>query len=399
MASSANKINLLVVSHAAVLAVNRALFQALARREKVRVSMIVPNSWRGDLISDLKFTAVTADASLQVRPVPTCLSGNGSFFFFTRNLQKLIKSAAPDLIFIDEEPWSLACAQIIAAAPAETKVGIYTKQNLPKPVPWPFSWLQKRALRRADLCFSVESEVAEVLRWKGYAGPIVSLPHSFDAGLFSPERELAKKRKARNLPLDRLIFFYAGRLTLEKGVIDFLDAIELFWKNSAKENPEAREPFFWIMGNGPLRAELQKRTANWPKSKFRLDSAEMHERFGEALALADVLVLPSRTTARWKEQFGRVLVEAMACRVACLGSSSGAIPRLISAAGAGISFVEGNIADFSAAIARLAADPEKVAIYKAQGAEYANRTFTHEAVAEALEREILQISLDQHSRH
>lgn len=40
----------------------------------------------------------------------------------------------------------------------------------------------------------------------------------------------------------------------------------------------------------------------------------------------DVLVLPSRTLAHWKEQFGRVLTEAMACAVAVIGSDSGEIP-------------------------------------------------------------------------
>lgn len=43
-------------------------------------------------------------------------------------------------------------------------------------------------------------------------------------------------------------------------------------------------------------------------------------------ASIDVLVLPSRTTATWKEQFGRVLVEAMACQTPVIGSDSGEIP-------------------------------------------------------------------------
>jgi glycosyltransferase involved in cell wall biosynthesis len=45
--------------------------------------------------------------------------------------------------------------------------------------------------------------------------------------------------------------------------------------------------------------------------------------------LADLLVLPSRTTPLWAEQFGRVLIEAMAAGVPTIGSSSGAIPEVI----------------------------------------------------------------------
>ena len=46
-------------------------------------------------------------------------------------------------------------------------------------------------------------------------------------------------------------------------------------------------------------------------------------------ASMDVLALPSRTTTTWKEQFGRVLIEAMACRVPVIGSDSGEIPNVI----------------------------------------------------------------------
>jgi glycosyltransferase involved in cell wall biosynthesis len=48
----------------------------------------------------------------------------------------------------------------------------------------------------------------------------------------------------------------------------------------------------------------------------------------------DVLVLPSVTILPLdREQFGRVLVEAMAAGVPVIGSSSGAIPEVISDAG------------------------------------------------------------------
>lgn len=51
------------------------------------------------------------------------------------------------------------------------------------------------------------------------------------------------------------------------------------------------------------------------------------------IALMDILVLPSRRVGMWAEQFGRVLVEAMAARTLVIGSSSGAIPEVIGDAG------------------------------------------------------------------
>ena len=51
------------------------------------------------------------------------------------------------------------------------------------------------------------------------------------------------------------------------------------------------------------------------------------------LGQLDVLAVPSRTLPNWKEQFGRVLIEAMACEVAVVGSDSGEIPNVIGSAG------------------------------------------------------------------
>ena len=64
------------------------------------------------------------------------------------------------------------------------------------------------------------------------------------------------------------------------------------------------------------------------------------------------MVLPSRTTATWKEQFGRVLTEAMACGVPVVGSNSGAIPEVI--ADAGLIFPEGDAMSLAAQLQRLA---------------------------------------------
>ena len=47
----------------------------------------------------------------------------------------------------------------------------------------------------------------------------------------------------------------------------------------------------------------------------------------------DVFVLPSETRSNWREQFGRVIVEAMSCGVPVIGSDSGEIPTVLGDAG------------------------------------------------------------------
>ena len=47
----------------------------------------------------------------------------------------------------------------------------------------------------------------------------------------------------------------------------------------------------------------------------------------------DLLCAPSQTTPRWREQFGRMLIEAMACGVPVIASRSGEIPHVVGDAG------------------------------------------------------------------
>ena len=56
-------------------------------------------------------------------------------------------------------------------------------------------------------------------------------------------------------------------------------------------------------------------------------------------------ILPSRTTAEWKEQYGRVLVEAMGCNIPIIGSSSGAIPEVLNGYPKHLIFKEGSVND------------------------------------------------------
>jgi quercetin dioxygenase-like cupin family protein len=83
------------------------------------------------------------------------------------------------------------------------------------------------------------------------------------------------------------------------------------------------------------------------------------------LAQLDALVLPSLTRPNWKEQFGRVLVEAMACGVPVVGSDSGEIPRVIGQAG--LSFPEGDAGALRASLAELMGSERRRAELGARG--------------------------------
>jgi glycosyltransferase involved in cell wall biosynthesis len=95
-----------------------------------------------------------------------------------------------------------------------------------------------------------------------------------------------------------------------------------------------------------------------------------------------VLVLPSRTIARWKEQFGRVIIEAHACGTPVIGSDSGAIPEVI--ADAGLVFPEGDAPKLAAALETLAQNPTLARDLGTKGLDNARTLFTWKNVAERM---------------
>jgi glycosyltransferase involved in cell wall biosynthesis len=94
----------------------------------------------------------------------------------------------------------------------------------------------------------------------------------------------------------------------------------------------------------------------------------------------DALVLPSRTTANWKEQFRRVLVEAMACGVPVIGSDSGEIPHVIG--DGGIVYPEGDSDALANAIMQLVAHPQNYADYSQKARQRVQQHYTQQALAQ-----------------
>ena len=100
--------------------------------------------------------------------------------------------------------------------------------------------------------------------------------------------------------------------------------------------------------------------------------------------------LPSRTTAAWKEQFGRVLIESMLCGTPVVGSSSGEIPLVI--ADAGLVFPEGESAMLADRIERLMNEPMLRKQLRDKGRERVLAYYTWEKVAQATAKIIREVA-------
>jgi glycosyltransferase involved in cell wall biosynthesis len=112
-----------------------------------------------------------------------------------------------------------------------------------------------------------------------------------------------------------------------------------------------------LLGSGEYKEKVQE----WAAGKGWSDRVQVklvtHSEVPRYLASMDLLVAPSQTTKNWREQFGRMIIEAFACGVPVIGSDSGEIPFVIGDAGRVVA--EADVAGWAHAIEQLLDSPEK----------------------------------------
>jgi glycosyltransferase involved in cell wall biosynthesis len=213
-----------------------------------------------------------------------------------RALRSAVRSFEPDLVDVHEEPYFPAGAQGALAAGGRPLV-MQSCQNIPKRHPAAIRRLRDWVFARVDGMYPCSSRAAEVLRGWGFGGRIDVVPYGVEDELFEVR------------PTGERIGF-VGRLVPEKGLDDALG-----FGNR-----------LLCVGKGPLAEQARAAGAEVVTARSTDELARQLERMA-------VVVIPSRTTPTWKEQFGRVAAEAMAAGVPVVAYASGALPEVIGDAG------------------------------------------------------------------
>ena len=301
--------------------------ELIAAHDDIELTVLVPPSWGGQKLERV------CTAGYDLREIPIRF-GHSFHLHHYPTLKAELARAKPDVLHVDEEPYNLATWLALRDSQRATHLRsdrrgashvhtmFFSWQNIRRNYPLPFSWMERAVLREADAAIVGNREAEQVWRDKGFAKPIHVIPQfGVDEVLFNSP--LTTRRSPFTVG-------YVGRLVKEKGVDLLIQAMQGL--------PEAR---LLIVGGGPLAQPLKQLAESLnvsPQIEFRpqVPSTQMPALYHEL----DVLVLPSRTQPNWKEQFGRVLIEAMACGVPVVGSSCGEIPNVIG--DAGLIFPEGN---------------------------------------------------------
>lgn len=351
----------LMLSKACIVGIYQRKLEEIARLG-VELLTLVPPSWRDERGETPLERVYTEGYTLESIPI----ARNGDFHLhFYPTLGARIREFRPHIVHIDEEPYNLATWHALYHAKrAGAKTLFFSWQNIVRRYPPPFGWGERWTLCNVDYAIVGTESAAEVWRAKGYRGKLAVIAQfGTDPMLFQP----AAARPNRPFTIG-----YFGRLVEEKGLTVLLRAaaqLEGDWR-------------LILLGGGPQRDELARLADDLgvaARVEFRalVPSTAMPAQYHDL----DVLALPSLTRPNWKEQFGRVLVEAMASGVPVVGSDSGAIPDVIG--DGGLVVPEGDVNALAAALHKLCADPALRAELGGRGRARAVAHFTHESVAAA----------------
>lgn len=244
------------------------------------------------------------------------------FFFFPPVLLEILR-INPDIIFLDEEPGSLVALQgLIWAKLTGAKLCFRSCENIYRFGRFPLNLIEKIVLKNSKHAVCMNPQVELVLKKKNFAGITKTIGLGLDKKDFFKKDSFVLRKK---LGLNGFVIGFAGRLSEEKNV-------ELLLRATAGLNFEYTlliDNYFEGNYRQRLDAVAKELGVNKNIVYFDANFAEI----ADYINCMDVLVLPSKTTPRWMEQFGRVLIEAMACEVPVIGSNSGSIPWVIGDAG------------------------------------------------------------------
>jgi glycosyltransferase involved in cell wall biosynthesis len=337
-------------------------FIELATFKDVELTLVVPTKWHNTRLEK------KCCSEYQIIPRRIILNSSNHFHWYP-GLARIIRQVRPDILHIEEEHYSIVTYQAIRLAKKyNVKCMFVSLQNIYKIYPFPFSLMEKYNLKNADCAVAVSDEIRDVLIRKGLGKKKISVtPYGVDHLMY---RKIKSQKLRSKYGLDSFTIGYMGRFVIEKGIMDLIQAV-------SRINNDFN---LLLVGSGKLRHKIKAEGRRLGLlEKIRIVDSIPSSKVPYYLNCMDCLVLPSRTTRKWKEQFGRVLTEAMSCEVPVIGSDSGEIPNVIG--DCGLIFKEGDVDDLSSQIKRLINNAELRKELAEKGRQRVLDNFTQEKVA------------------
>ena len=339
---------ILIVNSMFANALYRRCADELGKLPDVELTMLTVDGWRMNG-RPMPFEELQVDAPYRTIIGRAGWKGYENRGFYKSGLIEAFRQSKPDVLFLMEEPFSVFALEILALKKVlspETPVVFFTWNNLSlhtfdyRPSIF-YRTVARVTLSRMHYALTANTDGHEVLREAGFKRPIQTVGYGVDTAAYAhvdPTRVAQIRRELGYTPEDTVIG-YVGRLLHMKG-IDLL--IEAFAAEVSRDPSRALQ--LLLIGGGEAESALIEQAERaGVRDRLKLVPTVPHGEVALYMHALDILTLPSRRVGMWAEQFGRVLVEAMAAGKIVIGSSSGAIPEVIGEAG--LVFEENNAID------------------------------------------------------
>ena len=389
--------SLVVLSMAGFESVNRTVYRLLQSEYGIPVHLIIPSSL--DFPGGSKEPVDHAGEILSITKLP--ISSQHPRLQVFRGAGAVVSGLRPTHILVDADPASFMA--VVAARWArrlEAKLWAITCENLQRnfvkesltglvnarPKAFISGLLNQFFLlacrSSVNRVFSISQDGTRAMAALGFHGRITQMPLGFDAAIFNRHDAQRISETKKRLGIDRPVIAYFGRIAPEKGVDLLIQALANLLD----------QPWQFLLDDfdrypSPYQAKIRRLLETTGVKERTVFFHSNHHDIADYMNAADIVVLPSVSTPKWKEQYGRVIPEAMACGKVVIGSRSGTIPELIGEAG--FVFPERDVGQLQTLISSLLAMPREQ--FSAIGTQ-ANRR-AHECLSANQQAQILHRTL------
>jgi len=240
-------------------------------------------------------------------------------------------------------------------------------------------WLERVSYRRSRAITVLSDDLAANLAVKTDPAKLHVIPNFVDTSTIRPADRITPYRAELGIGAEPVVL-YAGNV----GFSQDLDLVV----EAARRMPDIT---FLVNGDGSARAELQQAAAAIPNVRFA--GYKPIERLPEVLATGDVHVVPLRAGLSAVSVPSKTYSSLAAARPVVASIDAGTeIPRLLTAAGAGVAVPPGDADAFAAALRALIDDPDRRAALGAAGRAWVEREASPAAVGRAYARLLASVA-------
>jgi len=386
VASGGERMRVLAIDHTAGVAPFRRKFEAIAAYDDVDLTVLAPAVWHEN------YQPVSPPAKgrgYDIRTGRVIFSGYNNRSFFLTGLAGALRAVRPHILDVYEEAYSFFLAQASTMArllAPEARLIFHSSDSLshdgwyPYRPCWIYAAIQRHAHRVGRYAFTINETAGEILRSKGFGGPITRVFHGVDESQFRPQDAGPIRSE---LGLGGPVIGYVGKLSHKKG-------IDILIRAAAALTQTAE---LLIVGDGEERERLEQLAIETGiRERTRFVGGVPHEQVPRYIGALDVLVLPTVRSTTCNETFGRVLVEAMACGVPVIGTTCGSMRLVVG--DDGLIVEHDDVEALRAGLETLLSDPELMGRLAERGRKRVLDLYTWPRFAELIHQGYLEVLKD-----